>query len=89
LGGEVTLTMPPPEADGAKLRLACRRSTFFGLTRNSLTYAIDVTVLMEMMKRWKIEVAIKKAWAMEDGQIAHREVGSRSGIGSLLIKVSS
>lgn len=66
-----------------------RRTTFFGLTRDSPTYADDVKALMEMLKKEEIKVPIKKVWAMDDVQTAHREWGGGSGIGSLLIKIAS
>ena len=66
-----------------------KRTTFFGLTRDAPTYANDVAALMKMVSEGKVKVPIKKVWAMDDVQTAHREWGGGSGIGSVLIKVSS
>ncbi|KAJ5972067.1 uncharacterized protein N7479_001985 [Penicillium vulpinum] len=64
-----------------------RKTTFFGLTRDSPTYASNISALMEMMMKGKFQVPIKKIWAMEDVQTAHRQWGGGHGIGSVLIKV--
>lgn len=66
-----------------------KRTTFFGLTRDSPTYASDIMALMEMMQKGTIKVPIKIIWPMNDIQAAHREWGSGCGIGSLLIKVNT
>lgn len=64
-----------------------RKTTFFGLSRDSPTYASDISALMEMMTKGKFQVPIKKIWAMDDVKTAHRQWGGGHGIGSVLIKV--
>ncbi|KAI1082999.1 protein indc11 [Whalleya microplaca] len=68
--------------------LTCKKTTFFGLTRDSSTYVPNVTALLDMVKTGTIKVPIKNVWDMEDIQTAHRQWGGGTGIGSLLIKVA-
>jgi len=64
-----------------------RKTTFFGLSRDSPTYVSDISALIEMMAKGKFHVPIKKVWAMDDVKDAHRQWGGGRGIGSVLIKV--
>ncbi|KAI1137494.1 GroES-like protein [Hypoxylon sp. FL0543] len=71
------------------LNIMCgKRTTFFGLTRDSPAYKPNVTALFDLAKAGTITVPIKNVWDMEDIQTAHRQWGGGSGIGSLLIKVA-
>ncbi|KAI8962613.1 GroES-like protein [Daldinia sp. FL1419] len=65
-----------------------KRTTFYGLSRDSPTYKPDVTALLNMIEDGTITVPIRKIWDLEDIQAAHREWGAGSGIGSLLIRVA-
>ncbi|KAI0384953.1 protein indc11 [Hypomontagnella monticulosa] len=65
-----------------------KRTTFFGLSRDSSTYRSNVSTLLEMLQNGTITIPIKTLWDMEDIQNAHRQWGSGSGVGSLLIKVA-
>lgn len=64
-----------------------RKTTFYGISRDSPNYASDVSALMEMLGEGKFQVPIKKVWAMDDVKDAHRQWGGGYGIGSILIKV--
>ncbi|KAI1658737.1 GroES-like protein [Daldinia decipiens] len=64
-----------------------KRTTFYGVFRQSSTYKPHVTTLLNMVKDGTIRVPIKKIWDLEDIQSAHREWGTGSGIGSLLIRI--
>ncbi|KAI1106081.1 zinc-binding dehydrogenase [Jackrogersella minutella] len=68
--------------------LCAKRSTFYGLSRDSNTYVGNVEALLDMLKTGVIAVPIKKVWDLEDIKAAHREWGSAKGVGSLLIKVA-
>ncbi|KAI1377331.1 zinc-binding dehydrogenase [Hypoxylon crocopeplum] len=68
--------------------LCGKKSTFFGLSRDSSTYVGNMEALLEMLRTGVIEVPIKSVWDLEDIQTAHREWGSGKGVGSLLIKVA-
>ncbi|OTB04724.1 hypothetical protein M426DRAFT_320584 [Hypoxylon sp. CI-4A] len=68
--------------------LSRKRTTFFGISRDSSTYKSNLTTLLDLVKNGTVTVPIKNVWDMEDIKIAHREWGRGSGIGSLLIKVS-
>lgn len=71
------------------LNVMCgKRTTFFGLTRDSPMYKPNVTALLDMVKSGTITVPIKSVWDMEDIQTAHQQWGGGRGIGSLLIKVA-
>ncbi|KAH6639997.1 hypothetical protein BKA67DRAFT_640066 [Truncatella angustata] len=65
-----------------------KRTTFFGLTRDSATYVPNVTRLLEMIKDGTLTVPIRKVWDMDDIQNAHRQWSAGSGVGSVLIKVT-
>ncbi|KAJ9293900.1 hypothetical protein DTO271G3_7276 [Paecilomyces variotii] len=57
-----------------------KKITFFGLTRDSPTYASDIYTLMDMMAKGKFEVPIKKVWAMNDIRTAHRQWGEGTAL---------
>ncbi|KAK7909082.1 GroES-like protein [Apiospora marii] len=65
-----------------------KRTTFFGLNRDSSYYHPSLTTLLDMLAAGTITVPIKNVWDLEEIQTAHREWGSGTGVGSLLIKVA-
>ncbi|XXH03768.1 hypothetical protein Hte_010174 [Hypoxylon texense] len=69
--------------------LTSKKTTFYAVSRDASTYKADVAELLEMAKNGDFTVPIKNIWNLEDIQTAHREWGSGSGIGALLIKASS
>ncbi|KAI0205154.1 protein indc11 [Astrocystis sublimbata] len=65
-----------------------KRTTFYGLDRDSPSYVENSLALMRMIEQGTIKIPIRQVWDMEDIHSAHRSWGSGSGIGSLLIRVA-
>jgi NADPH:quinone reductase-like Zn-dependent oxidoreductase len=65
-----------------------KRTTFFGLNRQSKNYLPDLELLLDWLKAGKISVPIKATFAMDDIQAAHREYAKSSGMGSIIIEVN-
>ncbi|KAL8653397.1 MAG: hypothetical protein Q9210_002115 [Variospora velana] len=64
-----------------------RRTTFSYIERNHWTFELDLKALFELVGEGKMEVLVKKVWALEDVRQAHLGFNSAEGIGSCLIKV--
>ncbi|KAI0475445.1 protein indc11 [Xylariaceae sp. FL0804] len=67
-----------------------RRTTFFGVRRESATYRPNVAALMDLVRSGAVDVPIRKVWDLEDIRQAHREWGSGGdgAIGSYLIRIA-
>jgi NADPH:quinone reductase-like Zn-dependent oxidoreductase len=87
---------PRPSAIPSILKLFSRnlafwsgkRTTFFGLNRQSKNYLPDLALLFDWLKIGKISVPIKAIFALNDIQAAHREYAQSAGIGSIIIEVN-
>lgn len=66
-----------------------KRTTFFGLRRNSKHFAPDLTLLFQLLAEGSIRVPIKAVFALADVQEAHRTYARGSGVGSIVLDVSS
>ncbi|KAI4139327.1 MAG: hypothetical protein LQ341_004262 [Variospora aurantia] len=64
-----------------------KRTTFYYIERNHWTFEPDLKALFELVGEGKVEVLVKKVWALEDVRQAHLGFNSAEGIGSCLIKV--
>lgn len=65
-----------------------KSTTFYGIFRDSATYKPNLEALLDLLKTGAIRVPIRNVWDLEDIQEAHRQWGSGSGIGSLLIRIA-
>jgi synaptic vesicle membrane protein VAT-1 len=66
-----------------------KRTTFFGLSRGSKDFAPDLALLFRWLAEGDIQVPIKAVFAMADVQEAHRAYARGSGLGSIVLDVSS
>jgi synaptic vesicle membrane protein VAT-1 len=66
-----------------------KRTTFFGLTRRSKHFAPDLALLFRWLAEDRIRVPIKPVFALDDVQEAHRTYARGSGVGSIVLDVSS
>jgi synaptic vesicle membrane protein VAT-1 len=66
-----------------------KRTTFFGLTRGSKHFAPDLALLFRWLAEGRIRVPIKAVFALADVQEAHRMYAQGSGVGSIVLDVSS
>jgi NADPH:quinone reductase-like Zn-dependent oxidoreductase len=66
-----------------------KRTTFFGLNRQSKNYLPDLELFLDWLKAGKISVPIKATFALNDIQAAHREYANSKGIGPIIIAVPS
>jgi NADPH:quinone reductase-like Zn-dependent oxidoreductase len=64
-----------------------KRTTFYGLNRQSKNYLPDLELLLDWLEMGKISVPIKATFSMDDIQAAHREYAKSAGIGSIIIAV--
>jgi NADPH:quinone reductase-like Zn-dependent oxidoreductase len=65
-----------------------KRTTFFGVSRNSKTFAPDLQLLFQWLKEGKISVPVKAVFPLEEIQSAHREYARSAGSGSIVIAVA-
>jgi synaptic vesicle membrane protein VAT-1 len=65
-----------------------KRTTFFGLNRNSKHYLPDLELLLKWLQAGKISVPIKAVFGLTDIKAAHREYAKSSGVGSIIIEVN-
>jgi NADPH:quinone reductase-like Zn-dependent oxidoreductase len=66
-----------------------KRTTFFGLSRDSKHFAPDLALLFNWLAEKRIRVPIKAVFALADVQEAHRMYARGSGVGSIVLDVSS
>jgi synaptic vesicle membrane protein VAT-1 len=66
-----------------------KRTTFFGLNRGSKHFASDLALLFRWLAEGRIRVPIKAVFALADIQEAHRTYARGSGVGSIVLDVSS
>jgi synaptic vesicle membrane protein VAT-1 len=66
-----------------------KRTTFFGLSRGSKHFAPDLVLLFRWLAEDRIRVPIKAVFALADVQEAHRMYARGSGVGSIVLDVSS
>jgi NADPH:quinone reductase-like Zn-dependent oxidoreductase len=72
------------------LNIFCPKSTsFFYVDRDQSTFEPEVTVLLDMLKRGKIKVPIRKLWTLEEVPEAHRKFNKGPGVGAVVIKVAN
>jgi synaptic vesicle membrane protein VAT-1 len=67
---------------------AKKRVRLYAISRDDGFFASDLARLFEMARHGEVEVKIKRVWALDEIQEAHREYGKGEGIGSSLIKIS-
>jgi synaptic vesicle membrane protein VAT-1 len=67
-----------------------KRTAFYAGNRDDKTFAPNIVALMDLYSEGKIQVPIRKVWALTTEEIreAHRSWGKVSGIGSILIRVA-
>ena len=65
-----------------------KRTTFFGLKRNSSNYIPDLELLFSWLKAKKISVPIKAIFPLDDVKAAHREYAASQGMGPIIIVVN-
>ena len=66
-----------------------KRTTFFGLIRTSKHFSPDLALLFRWLVEDRIRVPIKAVYSLADIQEAHRMYARGSGIGSIVLDVSS
>jgi synaptic vesicle membrane protein VAT-1 len=66
-----------------------KRTTFFGLSRSSKHFAPDLALLFRWLAEGSIRVPIKAVFTLADVQEAHRTYARGSGVGSIVLDVSS
>jgi NADPH:quinone reductase-like Zn-dependent oxidoreductase len=66
-----------------------KRTTFFGLNRGSKHFASDLELLFRWLAEGRIHVPIKAVFPLADIQSAHRMYARGSGVGSIVLDVSS
>jgi len=66
-----------------------KRTTFFGLSRGSKHFAPDLALLFRRLAEGSIQVPIKAVFALANVQEAHRTYARGSGVGSIVLDVSS
>ncbi len=66
-----------------------KRTTFYGLRRNSRHYLADLALLLDWLARGVISVPIKAVFPMDQIQAAHREYASSAGMGSIVLRVAA
>jgi len=66
-----------------------KRTTFFGLSRDSKHFAPDLTLLFRWLVQGRIRVPIKAVFPLADVREAHRMYARGSGVGSIVLDVSS
>jgi NADPH:quinone reductase-like Zn-dependent oxidoreductase len=66
-----------------------RHTTFFGLSRDSKRFALDLALLFGWLAESRIQVPIKAVFALTDIQRANRTYAQGSGVGSIVLDVSS
>jgi NADPH:quinone reductase-like Zn-dependent oxidoreductase len=66
-----------------------KRTTFFGLSRGSKHFVPDLVMLFQWLAEDRIRVPIKAVFLLIDVQEAHRTYARSSGIGSIVLDVSS
>ncbi|KAL9597510.1 MAG: hypothetical protein Q9219_005092 [cf. Caloplaca sp. 3 TL-2023] len=87
--GQGSVLWPTAKLLGRNLALWCgKRTTFYYIDRNQKTFEPDLKALFGLLGGGKIDVVIKKVFAMEDIQEAHRMFNKTDGVGSFLIKVA-
>jgi synaptic vesicle membrane protein VAT-1 len=65
-----------------------KRTTFFGLSRQSKHYVPDLETLFEWLASGKIAVPIKATFKLADIKNAHREYAKSDGMGAIIIEVN-
>lgn len=66
-----------------------KRTTFFGLFRTSRHFAPDLALLFTWLAEGRIKVPIKAVYSLDNVQEAHRMYAQGTGIGSIVLDVSS
>lgn len=66
-----------------------KRTTFYGLTRNSKHYKPDLEQLFALLQSGSISVPIKATFKLDEIQQAHREYASSAGTGSIILEIGS
>jgi NADPH:quinone reductase-like Zn-dependent oxidoreductase len=64
-----------------------KRATFFGVTRASKNYALDLELLFNWLASGKISVPIKAVFPLDQIRDAHREYASSAGRGSIILEI--
>jgi NADPH:quinone reductase-like Zn-dependent oxidoreductase len=64
-----------------------KRTTFFGVNRNSKHFPEDLELLFQWLKDGKFSVPIKATFTLDEIQQAHREYAGSDRIGSIVIEV--
>ena len=65
-----------------------RRTTFFGLNRNSKTYRPDLEALFHLLAAGLITVPIKARFPLDQIREAHRTYAGSHSMGSIILKIS-
>jgi len=92
----VLTNMPRPNPLPMVLKLYARnlvfwsgkRTTFFGLNRDSKDFIPDLTLLFRWLAEKRIRVPVKAVFALDDVQEAHRTYAESKGIGSIVLDVA-
>jgi len=63
-----------------------KRTTFFGVRRDSKYFATDLEQLFAWLKEGKISVPIRAKFTLDEIQQAHREYERGAGLGSIVIE---
>jgi synaptic vesicle membrane protein VAT-1 len=63
-----------------------KKTTFFGVRRNSKYFSTDLATLFDWLKDGKISVPVKARFSLDEIQQAHREYAASAGMGSIVIQ---
>ncbi|KAH7480349.1 Protein indc11 [Fusarium oxysporum f. sp. matthiolae] len=66
-----------------------KRTHFYLIDRDQPEYKPNMNALLDLLGKSKIRVPIRKVWDLNDIQEAHRQWHSGSGVGAVIVKISS
>ncbi|KAM0330568.1 hypothetical protein ACHAQA_003515 [Verticillium albo-atrum] len=72
-----------------KVPFSQKRTSFYFISRDDQDFEPNLRKLFDLLSQGKIVVPIRKLWDLEDVQEAHRQWQSGTGVGSVVIRVSS
>ena len=65
-----------------------KKTTFFGVRRNSKYFSTDLATLFAWLKEGRITVPVKAQFGLDEIQQAHRAYAASAGMGSIVIEVA-
>lgn len=65
-----------------------KKTTFFGVRRNSKYFSTDLATLFAWLKEGRITVPVKARFGLDEIQQAHRAYAASAGMGSIVIEVA-